>query len=553
LTAQALAGGPDRHEDVAQANPASAQQARGSGATAPPISTHPYAGILGVFLGAGIATLNARLVSVGLPDLRGAAGFGFDEASWIPTALNMAMMFSGVFVVFVNSLLGPRRILLPAAALFAFVSAILPFAPGYWSMVALVVIAGIASGTFYSLTMTFVLTALPKRLIIFGIAAYAADIVFVSNFASLLEGWYIEHLSWRWIFWNAAVFTPLMMLCIYFGIPRKSPAGPTPSWHGFAYFSLGLALLYGAMDQGERLYWFNSGTIAAMSIVGVLLVAAAYIRRLAQPNPTLNLSFLKTRNIIIIALSIFVFKFTHLATIVLVPGFLANIQRYRPLETGHALAWVAVPMLAVVWLVAFLIVYTSSRLILITGLTIAAISSWFCAHVDSSWAGNSFQISELVLATAFACTYIGLVSSIVLEGLDAGVLTSAANTATFSGFMHFIRLFGGQIGVTIMTRFITVREQFHSNLLGLNVQIGNWLTDERLRMLSGGLFPGSSGAEEAQQRAVDILSQQVRAQAYTLSIADGFILIAWAAAGYLVLMAFLKPGKISYRMLRSMQ
>ena len=40
-------------------------------------------------------------------------------------------------------------------------------------MVALIAVAGISSGTFYSLTMTFVLTSLPKRLIIFGIAAYA--------------------------------------------------------------------------------------------------------------------------------------------------------------------------------------------------------------------------------------------------------------------------------------------------------------------------------------------------------------------------------------------
>ncbi len=98
--------------------------------------TNPYLGIVGVFLGAGLATLNARLVGVGLADLRGAKGFGFDEASWIPTALNMATMFSGVFVVFVNALFGPRRILLPAAAIFTLVSAMLPFVPGYWPMLA---------------------------------------------------------------------------------------------------------------------------------------------------------------------------------------------------------------------------------------------------------------------------------------------------------------------------------------------------------------------------------------------------------------------------------
>ena len=95
------------------------------------VTTNPYVGILAVFLGAGLATLNSRLLSVGLPDLRGALGLGFDEASWIPTALNMATMFSGVFVVFLNAFWGPRRILLPAAAIFTVASALLPFAPNY--------------------------------------------------------------------------------------------------------------------------------------------------------------------------------------------------------------------------------------------------------------------------------------------------------------------------------------------------------------------------------------------------------------------------------------
>ena len=518
------------------------------------LSTNPYLGILGVFLGAGTATMNGRLLSVGLADLRGAAGFGFDEASWIPTALNMATMFSGVFVVFLSALFGPRRILLPAAVIFTVMSALLPFAPHYWAMLAMVAIAGLASGTFYSLTMTFVLTALPKRLIIFGIAAYAADIVFSSNIASALEGWYVEHLSWRWIFWNAALFTPLMMLCVYYGIPRQSPpVDPRPSWRGFAYFSLGLSLIYGALDQGERLDWLNSGVIVAMLVAGIFLLAAALVRRILQPNPTLSLSFLNRRNIIVLALSIFAFRFVHLATIVLIPGFLGNVQQYRTLETGRALAWVAVPMFAVVWLVAVTVIYTNSRMILALGLTIVAVGCWIFAHVDTSWAGRSFEIVELFLATGFACSYVGLVSSIVLEGLEAGALKSAVNAATFSGLMHFVRIFGGQVGVAVMTHFISARQKFHSNLLGLHVQAGSWLTDERLRMLSAGLLPASTGPDEAQYRAVGILGQQVRAQAYTLATADGFVLIGWMVVVYLLLMLVLQPGKITFKDLRNMQ
>jgi DHA2 family multidrug resistance protein len=515
-------------------------------------TTNPYLGILGVFLGAGVATLNARLISVGLPDLRGALGLSFDEGSWIPTALNMATMFAGVFVVFLSVWFGPRRILLLAASVFTVASSLLPFAPGYWAMLGLLVLAGLTSGTFYSLTMTFVLTSLPKRLIIFGIAAYAADIVFVSNIASALQGWYAEHLSWHWIFWTAALLTPLMMICVYFGIPRRPILDARPSWRGFAYFSLGLSLLYGALDQGERLYWLNSGVIVAMLAGGIFLLAAALVRRISQPNPTLSLSFLNTRNMIVLALSIFTFKFVHLSTIVLVPGFLGSIQQYRALETGHALAWVAVPMFAVVWLAALMVLYTNSRLVLTVGLTAVAVGCWIFSHLDTSWAGTSFQKVELLLAAGFACTYVGLVSSIVLEALEAGALKSAANAATVSGFMHFVRIFGGQVGVAFMTRFISVREQFHSNLLGLHVEAGSWLTDERVKMLTGGLLPGSTGFEEAQYRAVGILGQQVRAQSYTLAVSDGFILIGWMIVAYLLLMLFLRPGKIGYQDLRKM-
>lgn len=524
-------------------------------AAAPPLrSAHPYIGVLGVFMGASVATVNARLLSIGLPDLRGALGLGFDEASWLPTVLDMAMMFSGVFCASLNARLGPRRILLACAAAFTIASIALPFSPNLWVMFCLLAIAGLGAGTFYTLTLTFALVALPRRLVIFAIAAYAGDIVCTSNMATALQGWYAEHLSWHWIFWNAAVFTPLMMICVHFGVPRRSaPQTPGPSWRGFAYFSGGLALLVGALDQGERLDWLNSGVIVGMLAGGLFLVGAAAARRITHPNPVVNLDFLKSRNIIILATAITVFRFTLLAAYLLIPGFLGNIQNYRPLQTGRALAWVAVPQIMVIWLVALIVIYTNSRLVLAVGLTVTAVACWRCAHLDSSWSGSSFEAIELVLALGLACSYIGMVGSIVLEALEAGALETPADVSTYSGFMHFSRIFGGAAGAALMTRVISVREKFHSNMLGLQVQAGSWLTEERLRALSGGVFAGSTGPEEAHHRAIDILSRQVRAQAYTMAIADGFILIGWMVVAYLLLMLLLRPGRLSYKDLRHMQ
>src|SRR6185295_13362940 len=105
------------------------------------LSQNAYVGTLGVFLGAGIVTLNGRLISVGLPDLRGALGLGIDEASWIPTAYNMALMFMGPFSVYLGGLLGPRRVLLCSGTIFILCSLLLPLSPNLQTMLCLQVIS----------------------------------------------------------------------------------------------------------------------------------------------------------------------------------------------------------------------------------------------------------------------------------------------------------------------------------------------------------------------------------------------------------------------------
>src|SRR5215472_18158038 len=137
------------------------------------LNQNVYVGTFGVFLGAGLATLNGRMISVGLPDLRGAMGFGFDEASWIPTVYNMALMFIGPFSVFLGAMLGARRVLLYAGAIFILCSILLPFSPNLRVMLCLQVISGLSSGTFYPLTLTYALRALPMRYVIYGIGVYA--------------------------------------------------------------------------------------------------------------------------------------------------------------------------------------------------------------------------------------------------------------------------------------------------------------------------------------------------------------------------------------------
>jgi DHA2 family multidrug resistance protein len=529
-----------------------AQEAPPKASSPPSITTHPYIGIAGVFLGAATATLNGRLLSVGLPDLRGALGLGFDEASWIPTVFNMGMMFIGMFGVFLAAAYGIRRVLLISGALFTLTSILLPFSPNLAVLLALEAIAGISCGSFYSLTMTFVARNLPPKLLLFGVAAYALDIVFTTNIATLIQGWYMEHLSWRWIFWTASVLTPIMMMCIRYGVPPAED-GPRPSWRGFLYASAGLSLIYGALDQGQRLDWWNSGIFAGMLTAGLALLLVALVRRYFQPNPLANLSFLNARNIAILALGIFFIRFSLLGPIIVIPGFLGAIQQYRPIQTGEVLAWVAAPQFILVWLAAIAAVFIQPRIVMAAGFATIAVAYWMAARVDSSWAGVSFVSPELILAAGVGVAFVALVTNLILLALEMGATANVAKMSTFSGCMHTTRLLGGEIGAVLIGRFVAVREQLHSNMIGQYVDSGNWMTVERLGGFTATMAPFSAGTEEAQARSAALLAGQVRAQAFTMSYSDAFLLLAWAIAGYLLLLVCLRPSTIDLRHMEKAQ
>ena len=499
-----------------------------------------------------IATCTGRLISVGLLDIRGALHLGVDEASWIGTSFNAALMFIGPFSVYLGGLLGPRRVLLFCAAIFGLISILLPFAPNLQVMLVLLVVAGLTSGTFYPLTLSFVLRNLPMKYVLLGIAMYAMDIVFTTNVATSLEAFYIENLSWRWIFWNSAVLTPVMMVLIYFGIPavplpQPKEGQPRPNWRGFLYASLGFSLLYIALDQGQRLDWMNSGTIVALVASGTFLLVVTLIRRLRMPNPLVNFKFLARRNTILLGAVLIFFRFVMLATVIAIPSYLSSVQGYLPLQTGPVLLWVALPQCIFGLIAMYLLKYVDARLILTAGFALVAIACVMNAHLSSAWSGSGYLPSQAVMAVGLAFAFNAMVGAIVLEVINTGALSHPIDILTFAGYFQTVRLFGGETGTAFMQHFIPVREQFHSNILGLGVQLGEPATRHRLLGLAAGLASKSPGLTNAAGKAVQILGLQVRQQAFTLAITDSFLLVAWSVVCCLVVVAFMERVPTQYQ------
>jgi MFS transporter, DHA2 family, multidrug resistance protein len=532
-------------------HPTSAQIAHALVAAGPAdLSKSPLLGILGVIMGAGIVTLAGRMITLGTADLKGHVGISFDDGAWIGSAFNIGLMFIGPFTVYLGGLLGPRRVLLIAATLFTLTCAFLPLVHSYSLLIVGLAFAGLTSGTFYPLTLTFALRNIPPKYLPFTLAFYASFVDGAVNVAPSLYGWFRDHWSWEWMFWSSALLTPLMILCIYYGIPGPQAAkkpGTAPSFAGFLYASAGFAMLFAALDQGQRLDWWRSGVFVALFLGGSLFLLCSLIRRLRSPNPLVDLPYLRQWNTQVLSVALILFRFALLSTVILVPQTLA-IHGFEADQIGPGVVWTAAPQLLIALIAGLLLLKGfDSRLLMATGFACIAFACCLNANVTSAWSAPNFYRTELLMGVGQSFAFVGLVASIILQAIASGGLSSPQRALTFSAFFHVIRLFGGEIGAAFMGHFIAEREKLHSNLLGLHVQRGTWITDSSVGQLTAGLYSKSFGVSEAVGRAADVVGGRVRLQAYTLTFIDGFYLVAWACVVALVLAVFLRKAPLSYR------
>jgi DHA2 family multidrug resistance protein len=520
-----------------------------SGALPAELSQSPVLGILGVVLGAGVVTLTGRMLTLGTADLKGSLGIGFDDGAWIGSAYNLALMFIGPMTVYIGGLLGPRRVLLFSASCFTLLCVLLPFIHNYSLLMTGLVLAGLTSGTFYPLTLTFALKNIPPRFLPFTLALYATFVDGAVNIAPSLYGWYRDHLSYQWMFWNSAWITPIMIVCILYGIPAPPAAkraGPAPSFAGFFYASCGFTLLFAALDQGQRLDWWRSGLFNGLFFSAMFFLLASLVRRLRSPNPLIDLPYLRQWNTSVLGVTLAFFRFSLLATIILVPQTLA-IHGFEAEQIGPALIWTALPQFLIAFIAALLLLHgLDSRLLMAAGFGCMAFAAILNAQVTLAWSAENYYRTELLMGVGQSFAFIGLVSTIVLQAIFSGGLSKPQDALTFSAFFHVIRLLGGQIGVVFMTHYIAAREQLHSNLLGLHMQSGNWVDETSIRQMSAGLYGKSAGLTAATRRAVGLIGGRVRLQAYTLTFIDGFHLIAWGCVVALLLIALLRKAPLHY-------
>ncbi len=507
-------------------------------ATAGAPTDRPILGILAVMLGAFISSLNTKITTFGLADIRGGLGLGFDEATWIGTVFGAAQMMVTPAAAWMSTVLGTRRVLFWTGAVFTVLSLLPPFLHDYDALIAVQLVRGLAVGAFIPAALGFVLRSLAPKWWMWGIAAYAFRFVFSQNIAGAMEGWYSDSGHWQWIFWQSAVLTPVMVVLAAVAMPSRPidrVLFPRTDWAGIFYAGIGFGLIYAGLDQGNRLDWLNSGLVCGLLLGGLILVVAFVIQEMRAPYPLIHLPVLFTRSVAIPALLISLYGFGSTASGYVLPDYLTRIQGLRDIQIGDVLNWIALPQIVLVPMVALLVRWIDARLVLVFGFAMIALGSWMDTGITHDWAGGDFLPSQGVEA-------IGLAFAITALIVHAISHITPPQAAAIAATIQISRLMGAEIGSAVIQTFVRVREQTYSNLIGLHVSGGSAATEGIATQLAAPFGSRPTGLGDPAAQGFGALAAMVQREAYVLSYIDAFWLIAWVSLAGIVLILFLRQS-----------
>jgi MFS transporter, DHA2 family, multidrug resistance protein len=498
------------------------------------IAPRPLFAVSAVLLGAFLANFDSRLTTVGLPDLRGAFSLGFDEGAWLSTAGIGSQILVAPAVAWLATVFGMRRVLGIPSLVYALVSLLIPFVHDYPTLIALSIVHGMLLGTFVPATLMIILRNLPIKWWLPAISIYSIRVGFALDSSTSLVGFYVDYLGWQWLYWQGVVIAPLMALMIYLGTPNEPINRDLlrhADWGGMLLLGTSVSMIYAGLDQGNRLDWLESGTVMALLLAGGALFIAFLINETLVQQPWAHVNVLFSRNVGLSLVAILLYTLTSLSNSSLVPNFLSVVALMRPEQSGVLLfTFGALPMVVLVPFSILLLRHFDARTVVVLGFSAFAAANLCGTQLTHDWARGDFVGIVILQSIGQALTLCPIII-LALSNVDPTRATA------FAAYIQIMRLGGAEIGVALMGTWLRVREQIHSNYLGLHIQNGTFDVARMLRQL--GDYFASHGAGAAPARALGTLSARVQREANVLAYIDGFWLCFWLAMAALFFVALI--------------
>ncbi|MEU4212767.1 DHA2 family efflux MFS transporter permease subunit [Streptomyces sp. NPDC026206] len=471
-----------------------------------------------LLLGMLLAALDQTIVSTALPTIVSDLG-GLEHLSWVVTAYMLASTAATPLWGKLGDQYGRKKLFQTAIVIFLIGSALCGLARNMPELIGFRALQGLGGGGLMVLSMAIVGDIVPPRDRGRYQGLFGAVFGGTSVLGPLLGGLFVDHLSWRWVFYvNLPIgIVALLVIAAVLHIPVDRTPHRIDYLGTFLIAAVATCLVL-MTSLGGTTYPWSSWQIIGLGVLGVALLVPFLLVERRAAEPVLPLGLFRVHTFALCSVIGFVVGFAMFGSMTYLPTFLQIVHGVSPTMSGvHML-----PMVA-----GILIASTASGQIVsrtgrykvfpIAGTAVMALGLLLLHQLSPSISTTEMSLYFFVFGFGLGLVMQVLVlivqNSVGYENL--GVATSGAT---------FFRSIGASFGVSI---FGTI----FANKLG--PRIAGALAGVPL---PPGVTPGSL---QADPRAVDHLPPAQRTgvlAAYSQSITDVFLyavppaLVAFALA-----------------------
>jgi EmrB/QacA subfamily drug resistance transporter len=281
-----------------------------------------------------LASLDQTIVSTALPTIVGDLG-GIQHLSWVVTGYLLASTIAGPLYGKLGDLYGRKSLLQGAIVLFLIGSALCGISQNMTELIGFRALQGLGGGGLMVLTLAAVGDLFPPRERgryqgFFGAVFGVSTIV-----GPLLGGFFVDNLSWRWIFY---VNLPIGVIALaVIGVAfhaRSERVSHRVDYLGAGILAGGLASIVLFTSLGGNTYAWSSPAIIGMAVVGVaLLVAFPFVEQRAA-EPILPLELFRNRVFTVTSAIGFIVGLALFGAITYLPLYLQIARGYSPTSSG---------------------------------------------------------------------------------------------------------------------------------------------------------------------------------------------------------------------------
>jgi MFS family permease len=182
----------------------------------------------GLMAGMLLAALDQTIVATALPTIVGELG-GLDHLSWVVTAYLLTSTASSPLYGKISDLYGRRRVFEFAIVVFLLGSTLAGFSHTMAQLIAFRAIQGLGAGGLIVMALTIIGDILSPRERGRYQGYMGSVFAFSSVVGPLLGGLFVDHLSWRWVFYINLPIGIAALVVTSFALNLPSSAGPIAS------------------------------------------------------------------------------------------------------------------------------------------------------------------------------------------------------------------------------------------------------------------------------------------------------------------------------------